>query len=124
MTSAIAKRSPRFTLLLEPRLDDVEVAPRDTRPGGGLRDVAVVLREHALHVGTRERVDDALARSGERQIERERLRDDIGAPRFRCRRSRGLDRREIAEREAARDGVPQLADVARPLVLLEATHDL
>src|SRR5262249_55635437 len=113
-------------LLASPRLQNLEVAAREAGSGRCASHVSTVLLEDFLHVEALELLDDLLTRAREREVLREHVLHEAVAGLWRVVRiARGmLERCEVAERQAARDGVAQLADVAGPIVGFEVLDEL
>ncbi len=102
-----------------PASDGLEIASPDARSVGGARHVAAVAREHVTHVSLLEYGHRPVARDGERQLLIDDLLNGVG------RRGRGAAARarrgprQLTERDLSCNGVAQLADVPRPVVVLQ-----
>src|SRR5262245_14475616 len=106
-----------------PVAQDLEVAPRETGRCCRLTDVAPVPLHDALDVPPLELFDDALTGERQRQILSEDALDEI-APLVVPGREPEAHVRELTESDVAGDAVVELADVSRPIVVLEAAEHL
>src|SRR5579863_3964523 len=94
---------------------------RDARGLRRVRDDAVVLGQRTRQVAALELLDDELAGLADGQVHRQDRLDEVAVFQVRGSRLRGC---EVAECEVASDGVAQLTDVSRPVVVLPAQQKL